>query len=70
MKPRGSAAGAMRVDHLLLITRRATVPAVVSTALLTLALTAHGERDDAERNGRIAFQAPTEDGSQIFTIRT
>ena len=54
---------------MLRITRRASVPAVVSTALLTLALTATASATTPGRNGRIAFQAATDDGIQIFTIR-
>ena len=50
--------------------RRAAVPATVAlTILATLALAPAATATFPGRNGRIAFQAQTDHGVQIFTVR-
>jgi Tol biopolymer transport system component len=52
------------------ITGRAFVLVAITTALLTVALVGTTSATTPGRNGRLAFQAQTDEGLQIFTMRS
>ena len=52
------------------ISRRSTAPALLGVALLTALLPPSAGATTPGRNGRIAFQAATDEGVQIFTVRS
>jgi Tol biopolymer transport system component len=52
------------------ISRRAGALTLIVAVLLTTALAPTTGATNPGRNGRIAFQAPTDNGTQIFTIRS
>ena len=55
---------------MLRISRRSTAPTLIGVALLTALLMSSASATTPGRNGRIAFQADSGEGLQIFTVRS